>query len=108
MKWASERVAWVVLIAAMVGDLITTFVGLRIGLVEGNPLPHSLLQQYGFLSFLVLSAVALLIVFLGTQAISIMPTEKSVYGVLSCLYAFATIKGIAAVWNSYLIARVLF
>ncbi|MFC4553349.1 MULTISPECIES: DUF5658 family protein [Halorussus] len=43
-----ERALWVLVAAALVGDLLTTYYGLQIGLTESNPVARAALEQFGF------------------------------------------------------------
>ena len=54
------RELWTVAILTyVVGDLVTTFVGVRYtGLVEGSPLPAALLAEFGFGALVGLKAVS--------------------------------------------------
>jgi hypothetical protein len=60
-----ERLLWAVVLLALVGDLLTTYVGLRAGLVESNPVARRALGQFGFLSLVGLKAFALAVGFVG-------------------------------------------
>ncbi len=60
-----ERLLWAVVLLALVGDLLTTYVGLRAGLVESNPVARHALGRYGFLSLVGLKAFALAVGFVG-------------------------------------------
>jgi hypothetical protein len=49
---ARRRLTWTVLLsAAQAGDLVTTWIGLRIGVPEGNPLVRAALAQGSFIAF---------------------------------------------------------
>lgn len=43
-----ERALWVLVAVALVGDLLTTYYGLKIGLTESNPVARAAMQQFGF------------------------------------------------------------
>lgn len=45
---ATERLLWALVAVALVGDLLTTYYGLRLGLTESNPVARSAIQQFGF------------------------------------------------------------
>ncbi|MCU4925232.1 DUF5658 family protein [Halobacteria archaeon AArc-dxtr1] len=54
-----ERQLWVVVALALLGDVITTFVGLHLGLGESNPITRSAIEAYGLIGMLGLKAVAI-------------------------------------------------
>ncbi|WP_321113035.1 DUF5658 family protein [Halorussus salinisoli] len=43
-----ERTLWILVGVALVGDLLTTYYGLRIGLSESNPVARTAIDQFGF------------------------------------------------------------
>ena len=43
-----ERALWVLVAAALVGDLLTTYYGLQLGLTESNPVARAALERFGF------------------------------------------------------------
>jgi hypothetical protein len=45
-----------------IGDLVSTYVALGIGMREGNPLMSSLLQHYGFASLIVYKVAVVVVV----------------------------------------------
>lgn len=45
-----------------IGDLVSTYVALGIGMREGNPLMSSLLQHYGFASLIVYKLAVVIVV----------------------------------------------
>ena len=49
---------WVVVAASLVGDVVTTFVGLHLGLAESNPIARSAIEGWGLLGMLALKAFA--------------------------------------------------
>ncbi len=53
-----ERALWVVVVLALVGDVVTTFVGLHLGLVESNPIARGAIEGWGLPGMLVLKAFA--------------------------------------------------
>nr|WP_227373886.1 DUF5658 family protein [Haladaptatus halobius] len=71
-----ERLLWYLVLLALVGDLLTTYVGLRAGLTETNPVARSALAQFGFLSLVALKAFA---VGVGLAGRRLIPRE---YGAL--------------------------
>ncbi|MFC7080118.1 DUF5658 family protein [Halorussus caseinilyticus] len=56
---ARERALWALVGVALVGDLLTTYYGLRIGLTESNPVAQAALDQFGFSAMVVLKLFAL-------------------------------------------------
>ncbi|QSW98267.1 DUF5658 family protein [Haloterrigena alkaliphila] len=53
-----ERALWVVVALSLVADVITTFVGLHLGLAESNPVARSAIEGHGLAGMLVLKAAA--------------------------------------------------
>lgn len=67
-QWARSRVSeidtveqtlWIVALCALIGDVVTTAVGLRLGLVESNPFARVVINSYGVGGMLVLKGFAL-------------------------------------------------
>ncbi|ELY60679.1 DUF5658 family protein [Natronolimnohabitans innermongolicus] len=56
---ALERALWVLVALSLIGDVVTTFVGLHLGLAESNPVARSAIEGYGLLGMLVLKALAI-------------------------------------------------
>ncbi|WP_435177818.1 DUF5658 family protein [Halorussus sp. AFM4] len=44
----TERTLWILVGVALVGDLLTTYYGLRMGLSESNPVARAAIRQFGF------------------------------------------------------------
>lgn len=42
-----ERLLWVLVAVGLVGDVLTTYYGLRIGLTESNPVARAAIEQFG-------------------------------------------------------------
>jgi len=53
-----ERVLWVLVGVALVGDLLTTYYGLKIGLTESNPVARAAIEQFGFSAMIALKLFA--------------------------------------------------
>ncbi|RQG97310.1 DUF5658 family protein [Natrarchaeobius chitinivorans] len=53
-----ERLLWVLVAVSLVGDVVTTFVGLHLGLAESNPIARSAIEGYGLAGMLVLKGLA--------------------------------------------------
>lgn len=74
-QWPSERiepetVVWSVFITGIVLDLLTTVLGLRMGLVETNPLAVAVIENYGHMGMIglkVLIAVGLVVMWKGVE-----------------------------------------
>ncbi|WP_160067226.1 DUF5658 family protein [Natronorubrum halalkaliphilum] len=56
---ALERFCWVLVGLSLVGDIVTTFVGLHLGLAESNPVARSAIEGYGLAGMLALKALAI-------------------------------------------------
>ncbi len=91
-----ERVLWVVVLLALVGDLLTTYAGLRAGLTESNPIARGALSQFGFVALLGLKAFSIAV---GLACRTLVPRE----------YVALVPAGLALPWtiavgvNSYLL-----
>jgi hypothetical protein len=53
-----ERTLWVLVGVALVGDLVTTYYGLKIGLTESNPVARAAIEQFGFSAMIALKLFA--------------------------------------------------
>ncbi len=56
-----ERLLWVLVGLSLVGDVVTTFVGLHLGLSESNPVARSVIHSYGVVGMLALKGGAIAI-----------------------------------------------
>ncbi|QLG47475.1 DUF5658 family protein [Natrinema halophilum] len=54
-----ERLLWAVVVLALVADIVTTFIGLELGLSESNPAARGIIEGYGVVGMLVLKAFAI-------------------------------------------------
>lgn len=54
-----ERVLWTFVVLALIADIVTTFVGLQLGLTESNPIARTAIEGYGVVGMLVLKGVAI-------------------------------------------------
>ncbi|UPV74160.1 DUF5658 family protein [Halorussus limi] len=43
-----ERTLWILVGVALVGDLLTTYYGLQMGLTESNPVARTAIERFGF------------------------------------------------------------
>lgn len=55
---ALEYALWVLVAFSLLGDVVTTFVGLHFGLAESNPIARTAIDGYGLLGMLGLKAFA--------------------------------------------------
>lgn len=53
-----EWMLWIVAAAALTGDVVTTFVGLHLGLTESNPIARTAIDGWGVVGMVVLKAFA--------------------------------------------------
>jgi len=53
-----ERTLWILVGIALVGDLLTTYYGLKIGLTESNPVARAAIEQFGFSAMVALKLFA--------------------------------------------------
>lgn len=53
-----ERLLWVVVVVALIADVVTTFVGLNLGLSESNPAARGAIEDHGVAGMLALKAGA--------------------------------------------------
>ncbi|MFC4450409.1 DUF5658 family protein [Halorussus aquaticus] len=44
----TERLLWLLVAVALVGDLLTTYYGLQMGLSESNPVARAAIETFGF------------------------------------------------------------
>ncbi len=56
-----ERLLWVLVVLSLIGDVVTTFVGLHLGLSESNPVARSVIHSYGLVGMLALKGAAIAI-----------------------------------------------
>lgn len=54
-----DRLLWVLVGLSLVGDIVTTFVGLHLGLTESNPVARGAIDGYGVVGMLALKGGAL-------------------------------------------------
>ncbi|TMT85876.1 hypothetical protein E2L06_04420 [Haloterrigena sp. H1] len=54
-----ERLLWVVVALALIADVVTTFVGLNLGLSESNPAARGAIEDHGLAGMLALKAFAI-------------------------------------------------
>ncbi|MFA9415230.1 DUF5658 family protein [Natrinema sp. HArc-T2] len=54
-----ERLLWVVVAVALIADVVTTFVGLQLGLSESNPAARGAIEGHGVAGMLALKAFAI-------------------------------------------------
>ncbi|WP_293032521.1 DUF5658 family protein [Natronococcus sp.] len=95
-----ERALWVLVVLSLVGDVVTTFVGLQLGLAESNPIARNVIYSHGLAGMLALKAVA---VGVGLACRPFLPQ----------LYRVIVPAGLAIPWtvavgiNLYMISRVV-
>ncbi|WP_226041095.1 DUF5658 family protein [Natrinema sp. DC36] len=54
-----ERLCWALVALALIADVVTTFVGLHLGLSESNPAARGAIEGYGLAGMLTLKAFAI-------------------------------------------------
>jgi len=54
-----ERLLWVLVALSLIGDIVTTFVGLHLGLAESNPVARGAIEGYGLAGLLALKGLAI-------------------------------------------------
>ncbi|MDJ1430802.1 DUF5658 family protein [Halostagnicola sp. A-GB9-2] len=54
-----ERLLWIIVGISLVGDIVTTFVGLHLGLAESNPIARGAIEGYGLAGMIALKAFAI-------------------------------------------------
>lgn len=95
-----ERLLWAVVALSLIGDVVTTFLGLHLGLAESNPVAKGAIDGYGFVGMMALKAVAVAIA-LGCR--TMLPRE----------YGAVVPAGLAVPWtiavcvNLYVISSVV-
>ncbi|HLY31257.1 MAG TPA: DUF5658 family protein [Ktedonobacterales bacterium] len=65
--WRGRRLIWLAALYVVlnIGDLTSTALGLRYGMIEGNPLMSALLSQHGFGALIAYKGIITLAVLLG-------------------------------------------
>ncbi|WP_121743063.1 DUF5658 family protein [Natronorubrum halophilum] len=53
-----ERALWALVVLSLVGDVVTTFAGLHLGLAESNPVARGAIEGHGLAGMLALKGVA--------------------------------------------------
>ncbi|MFC3956823.1 DUF5658 family protein [Halovivax cerinus] len=96
----TERVLWGVVVVVLVGDVVTTIVGLHLGLSESNPIARSAIDGWGVVGMLALKAgaVAIAVACRGLVA----PAYRSIVPA-----ALALPWGAAAIVNLYMLSLVV-
>ncbi|WP_246999573.1 DUF5658 family protein [Halosolutus gelatinilyticus] len=54
-----ERLFWGLVVVSLLGDVVTTFVGLQLGLAESNPIARGAIDSHGLAGMFALKAVAI-------------------------------------------------
>ncbi|UPW00183.1 DUF5658 family protein [Halorussus gelatinilyticus] len=67
-----ERTLWILVGVALVGDLLTTYYGLQLGLTESNPVARAALDRFGFAAMVGLKLFALAV---GVGCRRLLPDE---------------------------------
>lgn len=62
-----ERLLWAIVVAAAIGDVVTTGVGLHVGLMEGNPIMADWIEGYGIVALLCSKVAVVLPAMLAVQ-----------------------------------------
>lgn len=97
---ALERALWLLVGLSLAGDVVTTFVGLQLGLTESNPIARNVIYSYGLVGMLALKGAA---VGVGLACRPLLPQ----------LYRVIVPAGLAIPWtvavgiNLYMISRVV-
>lgn len=53
-----ERALWALVVLSLIGDIVTTFAGLHLGLTESNPVARTAIEGWGVVGMLALKALA--------------------------------------------------
>ncbi|WP_306057215.1 DUF5658 family protein [Natronococcus wangiae] len=56
---ALERALWILVGVSLVADIVTTFVGLHLGLAESNPIARNAIYSHGLVGMIALKALAI-------------------------------------------------
>ncbi|WP_433624273.1 DUF5658 family protein [Halomicrococcus sp. NG-SE-24] len=67
-----ERILWLIAALTLAGDLLTTYAGLRAGMVESNPVARSAIARFGFVALFGIKAFA---VGVGVACRPLLPSE---------------------------------
>lgn len=95
-----ERLLWAVVALALIADVVTTFVGLNLGLSESNPAARGAIEDHGLAGMLALKAFAV-IVGLVCRPILEQPYRPIIPAGLAVPWL------VAAALNTYMISTVL-
>lgn len=107
MTLLTKRAAIVTLTVAAVLDVMTTIVGIEYaGLSEYNPLVRPLMDAVGYAGLLIPTALLFIIALGGAWVIQHRSSEYGKVGGVAAIYCCASVKLLAASWNSVLIASV--
>lgn len=95
-----EGALWVAVALALVGDVVTTFVGLHIGLSESNPIADRAITSAGVIGMLALKALAVAVALVLRTAMP--PEYRAIVPA-----ALAVPWGLAAVYNVVVISTTI-
>ncbi|USZ73357.1 DUF5658 family protein [Natronosalvus halobius] len=95
-----ETILWLVVAVSLVGDVVTTFVGLQLGLAESNPVARGVIDNWGLLGMLALKAGAVAIALACRTVL-----ERAYRPIIPAALALPWVM--AVVLNVYLISSVL-
>jgi len=96
-----ERLLWVVVALALTADVVTTFVGLNLGLSESNPAARGAIEDHGLAGMLALKAVAVVVGLVCRPLL-----EQAYRPIVPAGLAVPWL--VAAALNAYMISIVLF
>lgn len=95
-----ERAFWILVALALVGDVVTTFAGLHLGLNESNPVARSAIDGWGVVGMLALKTAAVAVA-LGCRTLIEDPYRPVVPAALAIPWTFAMVV------NVYMISTVV-
>lgn len=58
-----EMALWILVLVSMTGDIVTTFIGLHLGLSESNPIARVVIETLGVFGMVLMKTVAIAIAF---------------------------------------------
>lgn len=91
-----ERALWVLVGLSLVGDVVTTFAGLHLGLSEANPVARTAIDGWGVVGMLALKAGAIAVA-LCCRPFLVDPYKPIIPAALALPWTFAVVVNVYAI-----------